>query len=61
MPCITAGLEPGLKRLTGEVLGSHRLSLVYRKEVRVAEAVKVVIEFVSEVMRQHADRMSGER
>ena len=42
-----------------EVLGSGRLAIVYRKEVLLAEPVRAVIEFVTEAMRQHADRMSG--
>ena len=37
LPCMAAALEPSLRRLTGEVLGSSRLSVVYRKEVLIAE------------------------
>ena len=59
LPCMAAAIEPSLERLTTEILGSSRLSVVYRKEVLVAQPVRAVIEFVTEVMRQHADRMSG--
>ena len=59
LPCMAAALEPSLERLTTEILGSSRLSVVYRKEMLVAQPVRAVIEFVTEVMRQHADRMSG--
>jgi DNA-binding transcriptional LysR family regulator len=50
-PCITADLEPSLRRVTPEVLGSTRLALVYRKEMLVAAPVKAVIQFVSDVIR----------
>ncbi len=59
LPCMAAALDSSLERLTTEILGSSRLSIVYRKEVLVAQPVRAVIEFVTEVMRQHADRMSG--
>ena len=59
LPCMAATLEPSLERLTTEILGSSRLSVVYRKEMLVAQPVRAVIEFVTEVMRQHADCMSG--
>jgi DNA-binding transcriptional LysR family regulator len=59
LPCMAAEPEPALERLTAEVLGTSRFSLVYRKEVLVSPAVKAVIQFVSEVMREYAARMSG--
>jgi DNA-binding transcriptional LysR family regulator len=59
LPCFVAETEPTLKRLTPDVLISHRVSLVYRREVRLAEPVRVAIHFVVEVMRKHADRIRG--
>jgi DNA-binding transcriptional LysR family regulator len=59
LPCTAAGLEPSLRRLTGEMLGSSTLWIVYRKEVRVAEPVLAVIELVTEVMRQHLHGVCG--
>jgi DNA-binding transcriptional LysR family regulator len=59
LPCFLAEAEPALKRLTPDVLTRHPVSLVYRREARLAEPVRVVIRFVVEVMRQHADRIRG--
>jgi DNA-binding transcriptional LysR family regulator len=60
LPCMAAAVEPSLKRLTREVLGTRRLSIVYRKEMLLSAPVKAVIEFVDEVMRAQAPGMSGE-
>lgn len=59
LPCFLAEAEPALKRLTPDVLTKHPVSLVYSREVRLAEPVRVVIRFVVDVMRKHADRISG--
>jgi DNA-binding transcriptional LysR family regulator len=60
LPCMAAELEPSLRRLTKEVLGTRRISLVYRKEVLLSEPIKAVIQFVTDVMAGYADRMSGQ-
>ena len=60
LPCMATEGEPALRRLTLEVLGTRRLSLVHRKEVLVAEAVKAVIQFVLQVLSKHAPGMSGQ-
>ena len=59
LPCFLAQAVPTLMRLTPDVLISHRVSLVYRREVRLAEPVRVAIHFVIEVMRKHTDRIRG--
>jgi DNA-binding transcriptional LysR family regulator len=59
LPCFLAEAEPVLRRLTPDVLTKHPVSLAYRREVRLAEPVRVVIRFVIEVMRKHADRIRG--
>ena len=59
LPCFLAEAEPALKRLTPAVLIKHSVSLVYRREVRLVEPVRVVIRFVIDVMRKHADLMKG--
>ncbi|HWQ37910.1 MAG TPA: LysR family transcriptional regulator [Burkholderiales bacterium] len=61
LPCMLAETEPSLRRLTDEVLGSHRISLVYRREMLRAQAVRKVIALVVGAMREHADRLSGAR
>jgi DNA-binding transcriptional LysR family regulator len=59
LPCFLAEAEPALKRLTPDVLTTHPVFLVYRREVRLAEAVRVVIQFVIDLMRQHSERIRG--
>jgi DNA-binding transcriptional LysR family regulator len=59
LPCMLAETEPTLRRLTSEVLGTHRMSLVYRREMLRADPIRKVIAFVSGVMREHAARLSG--
>ena len=59
LPCFVAGAEPALKRLTPDVLTKHPVTLVYRREVRLAEPIRVAIRFVVNVMRKHADSISG--
>jgi hypothetical protein len=47
--------------LTDDMLTKHSVSLVYRCKVRLTEAVRVVIDFVVEVMRENADRIRRTR
>ena len=61
LPCMLAETEPTLRRLTSEVLGSHSISLVYRREMLRAEPVRKVIAFVTGAMREHAERLGGAR
>lgn len=61
VPCLIGDAEPTLTRLTDEVVATHNLSLVYRRESRLSENVRAVARFVIEVMRRHADRISGLR
>jgi len=51
LPCIVADSEPGLKRLTPEILGHITLSIAYRREAALARAVSIIIRFVIDVMR----------
>jgi DNA-binding transcriptional LysR family regulator len=59
LPCFLAEAEPALKRLTPDVLIKHPVSLAYRREVRLAEPVRVAIRFVIELMRKHAEELRG--
>jgi DNA-binding transcriptional LysR family regulator len=59
LPCFLAEAEPALKRLTPDVLIKHSVSLAYRREVRLAEPVRVAIRFVIELMRKHAEDLRG--
>jgi DNA-binding transcriptional LysR family regulator len=59
LPCVLGDDEPGLSRLTPRVLATRSLSLVYRREMRLSAPVSAVIEFVLEVMRANAARVTG--
>jgi DNA-binding transcriptional LysR family regulator len=59
LPCFLADAEPALRRLTPDVLTSHSVSLVYRREARIATPVRHVIRFVIDVMRNNAERIKG--
>lgn len=59
LPCLSADAEPGLQRLTPQVLVRRALWLVYPRESRVSQPVQAVIHFVLDVMRAHAARIEG--
>jgi len=59
LPCVLADVEPGLVRLTPEVLASRPLWLVYRREMRLSAAVSVVIDFVLEIIRANTALIEG--
>ena len=59
LPCFLAEDEPTLRRLTPEVLTSHPIWLVYRREVRIAQPVRTVVRFVVDVIREKADVLRG--
>lgn len=61
LPCVLADVEPGLVRLTPEVLASRTLSLVYRREMRLSAAVSAVIDFVFDIIRTNAALIEGTR
>jgi DNA-binding transcriptional LysR family regulator len=59
LPCVLADAEPGLVRLTPEVLASRTLSLVYRREMRLSAAVSAVIDFVFDIISTNAALIEG--
>ena len=59
LPCFLAEGKPSLVRVTPKVLATRVISLVYTREMRIAEPVRLTIAFVIEVMRKHADAISG--
>ena len=59
LPCFLAEHKPELRRLTPAVLTSHPIWLVYRREVRIAQPVRQVINFVVAVIRINAERIKG--
>ena len=52
--------EPGLRRLTPQVLARRTLSLIYPREATLSKHVRAVIGFVIDVLRAHGDEISGE-
>lgn len=59
LPCLLGDGEPTLRRLTPEPVATRPVSLVYRREVKLAEPVQAVIRFVVQVMRERGDAMLG--
>ncbi len=59
LPCGLGDEEPGLRRLTREVIATRPFSLVYRREAKLSDQVRAVIDFVIGVMEEAAPRMSG--
>jgi DNA-binding transcriptional LysR family regulator len=61
LPCGVGDDDPTLRRLTKVVIATRAVSLVYRREAKLSDQVRAVIEFVVEVMQQAAPWMSGTR
>lgn len=59
LACHQGDEEPRLKRLTAQVLVTHPLSLVYRREAAVSAPLRAVIRFVTAVIRQHIKQIRG--
>ena len=59
LPCILGDTEPALRRLTPEVVAVRGLSLVYRRESRLADSVRAVVRLVVETIRGNADQIRG--
>jgi DNA-binding transcriptional LysR family regulator len=59
LPCYLGDFEACLVRLTPAVLATRNVSLVYRREARLAGPVRAVIDFVVEAMREHELRLGG--
>lgn len=59
LPCFLADPDRRLKRLTPAVLATRALSLVYRRDARLSEPVKVTARFLVDVMRRNATKFAG--
>ena len=59
LPCFLADNDSRLRRLTPEVLATRSLSLVYRRDARLSEPIKIAVRFVVEVMRRSAAKFAG--
>jgi hypothetical protein len=56
---MVADSEPRLVRLTPQVAAHRELSLVYRREVRLNNWVRVTAESPAEAMRSRAGQIRG--
>lgn len=61
LPCFLADAERRLVRLTAQVLTTRELSLVYRRETRMNESVRLAAGFLVEAVRGRAARLGGAR
>jgi len=61
LPCMLGDPEPGLRRLTREVVATSALSVVYRPEARRSRAVRAVLRFVVDTVHAQRDRIAGTR
>ena len=59
LPCFMGDAESDLTRLTRQPVATTRLSLVYRKEARIARPIRLVAELVVTSLQQHAARLLG--
>lgn len=51
LPCLVADSEPGLQRVTPEVIGYNQVAVVYQRDVGATRPVSVVIQFLVDVLR----------
>lgn len=61
LPCLLGEDDPVLVRLTKDVIGRRALALVYRRAMLRVAPVRAVIRYVTELMRERAAIISGER
>jgi len=59
LPCFMGDAESDLIRLTRQPVATNRLSLVYRREARLARPIRVVADLVTTSLQQHAARLLG--
>jgi DNA-binding transcriptional LysR family regulator len=59
LPCMLADSDPRLVRLSPQVLIKRGLSLVYRREQRTGQAVRVVADFLIKALRKRSQQVAG--
>jgi DNA-binding transcriptional LysR family regulator len=60
LPCFLADGEPTLRRLTGAVIGSKDIWLVFHPDMARKARVRAVIDFLAETMAREERTLSGE-
>ena len=61
LPCFLGDAEPGLRRLTGEVLATRPIWVVFHRDVGQIRRVRTVIDFVSTIVGREAAKFRGEQ
>ena len=61
VPCLVGDAEPAVNRLTREVVATHELALVYRRDARRSANVRLVARFASDAVTQNAAIIKGLR
>lgn len=61
LPCGLGDPHPELDRATARNVASRPISLVYRRDARLSNAVRVVARLAVEVMTEHAAELAGSR
>lgn len=59
LPCLLGDEEPGLERLTPQVLTNQSLFLAYLREARRSGPLRAASRFVREIVQRHRTRLSG--
>lgn len=59
LPCFMGDAESDLVRLTRQPVTTTRLSLVYRREAKIARPIRLVAELVMTSLQQQAARLLG--
>lgn len=59
LPCMLADADARLVRTTVDILARRRLSLVYRREHRSGQSVRMVANFLIKALRARSDRITG--
>lgn len=61
LPCYLGDADSSLVRATRQPVASSKLSLVYRREARLARPIRAVADFVVAALHQQARRLLGQR
>jgi len=61
VPCLVGDAEPGMRRLTADVVTTHELALVYRREARVSPGIRAVARFVVDTVKKNESLILGAR
>jgi DNA-binding transcriptional LysR family regulator len=61
VPCVLGDAEPKLKRLARQIVVTHEMALVYRREARLSPNVRLVARAIFEAVKHNAALITGVR